>query len=222
MKHTVSLLVVAGVSIMALGYYLSPDRSEGAATPVTTSTERAVAATPDAASPTLLARPEELHAPSRTQLQVEPSPSETDGLPAPTPEPEAPRLAPTEFAVVIADQRVRIRVLEDEVGRLKGELDECQNGQFSPLGIARSLPEWAKLDATQHSIVRNFLLRFPVQLSPGEAELIATYTSPDGNTTANLIVMLGRVRVFNAMSPEARDKFKREDAEEFAEYFGTL
>lgn len=118
-------------------------------------------------------------------------------------------------------QQGRIQSLEEQLQKALLDLDECRNGPFSALGAVASLPEWAELDQAQRITVNDFLSRFPVQLGPGEATLIATYVSPTFDSTKDLIRMLGQQRVLSAMSPEARTKLQRDDPEQFADYFGA-
>lgn len=133
-----------------------------------------------------------------------------------------PETLDTTYEQLLSDRRARIITLEAEIDRLTAELDECRNGVYSVLGALHALPEWAALDRPQRAIILDFLRAFPVRLSPGEAVLIATHASPTGDTTAELIAMLGRSRVFNSMPPEAREKLLAEDPEAFRSYFGSL
>jgi len=138
---------------------------------------------------------------------------------APEPTVTAAPLDPA-VAQLLGDQRVRIGVLEAEIERLRAELDECRDGPYSVLGTLHALPEWAGLEKGQRAIVLDFLRRFPVLLSVGEATLIATHASPTGDTTREVISMLGRARVLASMSPEARAKLQKDDPDEFEDYFG--
>jgi len=138
---------------------------------------------------------------------------------APEPTVTAAPLDPA-VAQLLGDQRVRIGVLEAEIERLRAELDECRDGPYSVLGTLHALPEWAGLEKGQRAIVLDFLRRFPVLLSVGEATLIATHASPTGDTTREIISMLGRARVLASMSPEARAKLQKDDPDEFEDYFG--
>lgn len=146
-------------------------------------------------------------------------PSVTDGAPRSS---EGAVVTSGPVAETLSFQRVRIVTLEAQVAKLQRELDECRFGPDSILGTAHALPEWSTLDRTQQAVVTAFLERFPVRLGTGEAWLIATHKSPTGDTTAEIISLLGRSRVLAAMDPEARQRFGDEDPDEFREYFGGL
>ena len=124
-------------------------------------------------------------------------------------------------AQLLGDQHSRIGVLEVEIARLSAELDECRNGPYSALGTLHALPEWAGMDKSKQAVVLDFLRRFPVRLCVGEATLIADYAPPNGGWTRGIIAMLGRGRVLQSLSPEAQEKYRSEDPEEFLEYFGV-
>jgi hypothetical protein len=223
MKLAVGLIVCTGLTLIGLGYFLSPDRSPGNRDFSASIVEHP---SPPNSEPVqaVLTRPEDPPTQAREAVQEAPPTHGIDGPPTPLgiPEPslDAPVLTLDEAREILANQRLRIVALESRVAQLIGELDECRNGQFSVLGIARSLPEWPAFDNAQRIRVMSFLERFPVKLGTGEAHLIATYQSPTGDTTKELIAQLGRQRVLATLTPEARAKFLAEDPEEFEDYFG--
>lgn len=204
-----------GLGVILYGYFVSHHSSDSTTVrPVTPAVEQSPSHRTEDAAKVVLARAESVSAPTREAVQT--NQPQTDGgsfglVQVPV---------PPETAQLIGDQRVRIMALERQIEQLRRELDECKNGSFSVLGLVRSLPDWEKLDVAQRRTVMTFLERFPVQLATGEASLIATYTSKTGDTTSDLIGLLGRKRVLDSMSKEAREKFEREDPDEFKEYFG--
>lgn len=205
-----------GLAVILYGYFVSHHSSDSTTVrPVAPATvEHSSSHRTEDAANVVLARAEGVSAPTREVVQTKQS--QTDGGFSGL----VQVAVPPETAQLIGDQRVRIMVLEGQIEQLRRELDECKNGSFSVLGLVRSLPEWEKLDVAQRRTVMTFLERFPVQLATGEAYLIATYTSKTGDTTSDLIGLLGRKRVLDSMSKEAREKFEREDPDEFKEYFG--
>lgn len=119
-----------------------------------------------------------------------------------------------------AKNRAKAAQLEARIAHLELELDQCTNGSMSVLATLRALPDWTTLDTTQQRTVNAFLERFPVHLLPGEATMIATHTSPTGDTTRELIRMLGQERVRATLSADAQAAMQHDDPEEWAEYFG--
>jgi hypothetical protein len=113
--------------------------------------------------------------------------------------------------------------LEQEILRLESELDACRSGgpEHSAVGAAQALPEWPRLTEPQRRRVLAFLEQFPVRLQPGEAEYLATYSSPLGNTTSDLVKWLGQRRVLESM-PEGLKRLMQEQCpEQFEECFGS-
>jgi hypothetical protein len=220
------VLCLVGLCALMLGVFSTRDATDSRTEPATRSVVEAPVANPTRDNDHGLSP-----APERNPVALD-SPAESIAVPAasqgdggvqpegPADAPDARPLLDPSVAQILGDQRSRIGVLEAEIERLKAELDECRNGPHSVLGALHALPEWPGMDKVQRAIVLDFLRRFPVTLNVGEATLIATHASPTGDTTREIISMLGRSRVLASMSPEAREALQRADPEEFADYFG--
>lgn len=227
MKSHAAILAISGACLTAVAWLFAtewtPRGSDGSTKP----TDHAV----PCEGPTIAGGPE----PSdividRPELGEPLERNERDGGVLSTPAADAGASAPTNadqayllgvLSERLASGRARERALEAEVEMLRLAIDECRNGTGSVIGTAVALPEWRELDKAQRITVTAFLERFPIHLQPGEARLIATHRSPTGDTTRELITMLGIGRVRDAIPPETRERMQRDDPDEWLEFFGV-